>query len=91
MDMVTWHERATYPVGEEPDVLALDEGLGRLYVAAESGIVSIFQENGRTLQGIGRVFVADEAHTVAVDPVTHRVYFALQNVGGRPVIRIMTP
>ncbi|MBC5825130.1 MAG: YncE family protein [Candidatus Eremiobacteraeota bacterium] len=91
MDIGTWKERATYPVGDGPDVMALDEGLGRLYVAAESGIVSIFQESGRTLEPIGRAFLANEAHTVAVDPVTHLVYFALQNVSGRPVIRVMAP
>ena len=26
---------------------------------------------------------------VAVDPATHRVYFPLENVGGRPVLRVM--
>jgi hypothetical protein len=28
------------------------------------------------------------AHTVSVDPATHLVYLPLQNVGGRPVLRI---
>jgi hypothetical protein len=34
---------------------------------------------------------APHAHTVAVDPRTHRVYLPLENVGGRPVLRILTP
>ena len=89
MDLDTWKELAIYPVGDDPDVLAFDAGLKRLYVAAESGVVSVFQENGKKLRPIGRAFLADEAHTVAVDPMTHRVYFALQNTGGHPVIRVM--
>jgi hypothetical protein len=31
------------------------------------------------------------AHSVAVDPATHLVYFPLENVGGQPVLRIMAP
>src|SRR5437588_2361682 len=33
---------AIHPVGADPDVLAFDKGFGRLYVSAESGIISIF-------------------------------------------------
>jgi hypothetical protein len=40
---------------------------------------------------LGQKFLATEAHTVAVDPETHLVYFALQDVGGKPVLRIMAP
>ena len=38
---------------------------------------------------VGRGFVGPNAHTVAVDPATHRVYFPLADVGGRPVLRVM--
>jgi DNA-binding beta-propeller fold protein YncE len=91
MDLSTWRELAAFRIGEDPDVLAFDQELGRLYVAAESGVVAVFKESGRTLQPLGRAFLASEAHTVAVDPKTHRVYFALENVDGRPVIRVMAP
>jgi hypothetical protein len=30
-------------------------------------------------------------HTVAVDPESHRVYFPLENLRGRAVLRVMTP
>jgi len=91
MDLDDWKELAAFSVGDGPDVLALDPGLGRLYVASESGVVSVFQEHGKTVKPIGSAFLANEAHTVAVDPVTHRVYFALENVGGKAVIRVMAP
>lgn len=83
--------RQNLGVGEDPDVLAFDPSLRRLYVAAESGVVTVFAEQGRSLVTLGRKFLATEAHTVAVDPVTHLVYFALQDVHGKPVLRIMTP
>ena len=80
----------THPVGEDPDVLAFDPGLGRLYVAAESGSVSVFEQRGRQLAALGRL-AAPHAHTVAVDPETHLVYLPLEDVGGRPILRILEP
>ena len=75
-------------VGERPDVLAFDPGLRRLYVAAESGEVAVFSERGRRLVKLGQALLADEAHTVAVDPRTHLVDFPLES---GPVLRVMRP
>ena len=44
---------ATYPVDDGPDVLAFDPGWHRLFVASESGIVSIVDERGPGV-GAGR-------------------------------------
>jgi len=82
---------ATVSVGADPDVLAFDAGLQRLYVSAESGIVTIFTEHDRSLQKIGEGLFAPNAHSVAADPSTHRVYFPLQNINGKPVLRIAAP
>jgi len=82
---------AVHSVGDDPDVLAYDQGLGRLYVSAESGVVSVFDERGRNLEKAGEGFFAKDAHTVAVDQRTHRVYLPLQDVGGKPVLRIVLP
>ena len=82
---------ATLSVGADPDVLAFDPGLHRLYVSAEIGVVSIFDERDRGLQKLGEGQFAPNAHTVAVDPSTHRVYFPLQNINGKPVLRIALP
>ena len=83
---------ATNTVGQSPDVLALDTALHRLYVAAESGEVAIFQERGRRLAKLGQAELAPEAHTVAVDARTHLVYFPLERGSdGRPQLRIMAP
>ena len=82
---------ATLSVGADPDVLAFDPTLHRLYVSAESGIISIFDEKDRGLQKVGEGLFAPNAHSVAVDPNTHRVYFPLQNIQGKPVLRIAVP
>jgi DNA-binding beta-propeller fold protein YncE len=81
---------SVYQVGDDPDVLAFDPGLKRLYVSAESGTVSVFQEGDQNLTSLGQ-FNMPHAHTVAVDPKTHLVYFPLENVGGHPLLRIMQP
>jgi len=89
VDLATMRTTATFAVGDDPDVLALDASLGRLYVASESGTVSVFAEDGASLRRLGSIH-APHAHSVAVDQSTHRVYLPLQNVNGRPVMRIMT-
>jgi DNA-binding beta-propeller fold protein YncE len=78
--------------GAQPDVLALDAGLGWLYVAAESGDVRIFDLSKPGLVTIGRERPGNGSHSVAVDPVTHHVFFPLA-VGprGTPLLRIMRP
>ena len=82
---------AILSVGADPDVLAFDTSLRRLYVSAESGNIAIFDERDRGLQKIAEGFFAANAHTVAVDSKTHRVYFPLQNMNGKPVLRVAIP
>jgi len=90
VDLQTMKVLSTYQVGEDPDVLAYDPGLKRLYVSAESGTVTIFQNNRKSLTLLGS-FEMPHAHTVSVDPKTHLVYFPLENIDGHPVLRIMQP
>jgi len=90
-DLQTKKVTATLAVGADPDVLAFDSGLHRLYVSAESGNITIFDERDRELKEFFRGFFTANAHTVAVDSHTHRVYWPLQNVGGKPVLRITLP
>ena len=88
LDLRTLQLRQVLPVGSDPDVLAFDPALGRLYVAAESGVVAVFDERDRSLVQLGW-YRAPKAHSVAVDPATHRVYLPLANVGGRPILRVL--
>jgi DNA-binding beta-propeller fold protein YncE len=90
LDLRTMKPIQHLTVADDPDVLAWDPGWQRLYVAAESGVVQAFWLNGTTLVPAGEIH-APHAHTVAVDPRTHRVYLPLENVGGRAVVRVYEP
>jgi hypothetical protein len=90
VDLNSMKVLSTHEVGEDPDVLAFDPGLKRLYVSAESGTVSVFEERKRELRVLAH-FYMPHAHTVSVDPKTHLVYFPLENVDGHPLLRIMKP
>jgi YVTN family beta-propeller protein len=82
---------AIYLVGDDPDVLAFDSDLGRLYVSAESGVLTVFDEKKDGLETVGKGFYAAGAHTIAVDGATHRVYLPLENIDGKPILRIALP
>jgi len=88
LDLGTMKVTGSMKVGESPDVLAFDRSLRRLYVAAESGVVTVAAERGRRLAQLGQGRLAPNAHTVAVDPATHAVYFPLED---GPELRIMKP
>ena len=90
VDLRTMRVTQRLSVGDGPDVLAWDPGWRRLNVAAESGDFSAYQETGDTLLSLGGMHIP-HAHTVAVDPRTHRLYLPLENVGGRPVLRVLAP
>ena len=79
LDLKTMKFTGNFGVGDTPDVLAFDTGSKRLYVSAESGVVAVAVERGRKLVKLGQAFLASNAHTVAVDPATHLVYFPLES------------
>jgi len=92
LDLRSMRVTGTFAVGDSPDVLAFDPAFRRLYVSSESGVVGVFAESGRTVKPLGVAFLAAAAHTVAVDPRTHLVYFALERgTGGRPELLVMAP
>src|SRR5947207_12313807 len=78
LDLRTLQLRQVLPIGSDPDVLAFDPTLGQLYVAAESGVVAVFEERDGSLAQLGW-YRAAKAHSVAVDPATHRVYLPLRS------------
>jgi DNA-binding beta-propeller fold protein YncE len=90
VDLRTMGVLAAHRVGDDPDVLAWDPGWRRLYVASESGVLSSFAADGAELRLLGELRLS-HAHSVAVDPRTHRVYLPLEDLGGRPVLRILSP
>ncbi len=90
-DMRAMRVVASDSVGESPDVLAFDPAYSLIYVASESGVVSVFHFANGVLHKVWEKRVARYAHSIAVDSRTHRVYLPLQDVAGRPTLRIMQP
>ncbi|MHB8509853.1 MAG: YncE family protein [Candidatus Dormibacteria bacterium] len=82
---------ARFDIASDPDVLALDPGLGRLYVATESSRVDVFDVSAATVYKLGEGSGGPNSHTVAVDPSSHRVYLPLTDVGSHPVLRELAP
>jgi DNA-binding beta-propeller fold protein YncE len=73
------------------DVLAMDPGWRLLYAASSKGVAAVFAADADAVKELGRTYVGPNAHTAAVDPATHRVYFPLESLKGRPVLRVMRP
>ena len=92
VDLAARVQTHALPLPSGIDVLAFDDGLGRLYAASENGTVAVFRVAGDgSVAEMAHAFLAPNAHSVAVDPATHRVYFPLENVDGKPVLRVMAP
>jgi DNA-binding beta-propeller fold protein YncE len=88
VDVGDSHAVVTAATGAGPDVLSIDAGRGWLYVAAESGDLTVWDIAKPGLALVGRDRPGGNAHTVAADPATHRVFFPLPT---GPVLRIMKP
>jgi DNA-binding beta-propeller fold protein YncE len=87
VDLTTGQVTGSNPVGQHPDVLAYDQKAHRLYVAAESGTVTVLDLRERRLTVVGSDHLADSAHVVAVDPGTHHSFYPVPaGANGRPAL-----
>lgn len=92
VDLDGAHGVATARTGSGPDVLSIDPGLGWLYVAAESGDLTVFDIRQKGTVLVGHDHPGSNSHTIAVDPASHRVFFPMMaGPKGTPVLRIMRP
>jgi DNA-binding beta-propeller fold protein YncE len=92
VDLGGAHAVTTGKTGAGPDVLSIDPGLGWLYVAAESGDLTVFDIKQPGVVLVGHDSPGANSHSVAADPATHRVFFPLMaGPKGTPVLRIMKP
>ena len=65
-------------------MLSYDQADRRLWVAAESGWLTILELDGRAMRVVGRDFLTEGAHVVAVDPTNHHAYLPVPDVGDGP-------
>jgi DNA-binding beta-propeller fold protein YncE len=92
LDLNTWQVTGHVTVGQDPDVLTYDSAAHRLYVAAESGWVTTLDNHDRHLTLTGRAHLAQGAHVVTVDPVSHRSYYPIADgPSGHPTLSVYEP
>lgn len=80
-----------FPVGDAPDVLALDATRRLLYVSAESGVVTTLDIHTAPGRVTGRARLGDNAHVVAVNPTTGEAFFPLLSNEGPPTLLVTQP
>ena len=92
VDLPSGKITADLAIGHDPDVLAADPGLRRLYIASESGMLSVVdtRDAARPVK-LGDVMIGEDAHSVAVDPTNHHLFLPLRNLNGKAVMRILAP
>ncbi|HXI57905.1 MAG TPA: YncE family protein [Polyangia bacterium] len=91
-DLEAGRQSSLETIPPQADVLAFDPGRRRVYVSSSTGRIAMFDVTAdRLLTNAGEGFVGPNAHTVSVDPQTHNVYFPLENLRGRAVLRVMAP
>jgi DNA-binding beta-propeller fold protein YncE len=81
---------ASLPLPGGPDVIKFDPGLARIYVACYSGAIAVFHEDDPNhYRKLEDFHVQHAVHSLAIDPVTHRVYAPEQEEDGKAVARMI--
>ena len=89
VDLTAWTVTGSEGVGNDPDVLSYDPAARRLFVAAESGWVTVLHLDRDTLHVLGRDHLADGAHVMATDPNSGVTYLPIPHgADGRPALLI---
>jgi DNA-binding beta-propeller fold protein YncE len=83
---------ASLKIGGGPDSVAFDPTLHRIYSAGKAGKLTVIQQNGPdTYRVLDRIRTHYGAHTLSVDPVSHKVFVAYASPFARPRIAVFSP
>ena len=82
---------AYLPVGGKPDSVALDLQLHRIYTAGIQGVMTVIQQTGDDYRVLDDIYTHPFAHTLIVDPQTHRVYLTYASLLSAPRIGVFSP
>jgi len=68
---------AALPIGADPDSVAYDASLKRVYSIGRSGVLFVTRQDGPNRYSVvDSIKLHFAAHTLAIDPASHRVYAA---------------
>jgi len=91
-DLETHRVIASLKIGGGPDSVAFDPTLHRIYSAGKAGELAVIEQNGPdTYQVLDRIRTHYGAHTLSVDPVSHKVFVAYASLFARPRIAVFSP
>ena len=82
---------AFLPVGGKPDSVALDLERHRIYTAGIQGIMTVIEQSGEDYRVLDDIQCHPFAHTLIVDPQTHRVYLTYAALLSAPRIAVFSP
>ena len=83
---------ASLPIGSGPDVVAFDPGLNRIYAAGKGGKLTVVQQDtSDTYRKLEDISTHYGAHTLVVDPATHRVFVGYASLFNHPRIAVFSP
>ncbi len=78
-------------MGGKPDSVALDLGRHRIYTAGMKGVMTVIEQNGESYRVLDNIHTHLFAHTLLVDPRSHRVYVTYAALLSAPRIAVFSP
>ena len=91
-DMEKHRVVTSVPVGGGPDSVAYDAPLHRIYVTGRAGDLCVVdRENDGAFDVVEKISLHFGAHTLAVDPASHRLYVAYASLFIAPRIAVFSP
>jgi len=91
-DIDTHRVITSLKIGGGPDSVAFDQTLHRIYSAGKTGKLTVIQQDGPdAYRVVDEIHTHYGAHTLTVDPVSHRVFVAYASLLVRPRIAVFSP
>jgi DNA-binding beta-propeller fold protein YncE len=83
---------ASLEIGGGPDSVAFDHDLHRIYTTGKTGTMTVIQQDGPDAYRIlDKIHTHYGAHTLTVDPVSHKVFVAYASLLTHPRIAVFSP
>jgi DNA-binding beta-propeller fold protein YncE len=91
-DLDTHRVITSLKIGGGPDSVAFDQSLHRIYPAGKTGKLTVIQQDGpNAYRVLDEIHTHYGAHTLAVDPATHKVCVAYASPLVHPRSAVFTP
>ena len=91
-DLETHRVITSLKIGGGPDSVAFDSTLQRIYSAGKAGKLTVIQqESPNAYRVLDEIHTHYGAHTLAVDPVSHKVFVAYASLLTHPRIAVFSP